>query len=377
MIEKRKILIFTDWYVPGFKAGGPIKSVYNLVTLLEKDFDIYVFTSDSDLGENPYKDIESDVWLKRSNHQVYYCSDSNHSYALIKEQYASLKPDVVYINGVFSAKYSIAPLRSLKNKSSKLIVAPRGMLSSGALGLKSTKKKLFLVCVRMLKWFKNVEWHVTSKDEKESLVRRVNPKRKINLIRNVVLPLQKSSRPEWGIDSSIKMIFVGRISRVKNIEFFINVLNKYNQPRTIEFDIIGSCEDKIYWNNCLKKVSDKANYKMNYIGELKSNLIVSKLKDYHLFVSPSLNENFGHSIVEAMQVGLPLLISNQTPWKNLEEYNAGWDLPLDEEFWIEKLNEFTKMSESKYSSMSTSVMDYLSSELDIEQIRKSYLNLFS
>jgi glycosyltransferase involved in cell wall biosynthesis len=39
-------------------------------------------------------------------------------------------------------------------------------------------------------------------------------------------------------------------------------------------------------------------------------------------------ESFGHAIFEALAVGCPVLISDQTPWKNLQKKQAGWDLPI-------------------------------------------------
>jgi glycosyltransferase involved in cell wall biosynthesis len=44
---------------------------------------------------------------------------------------------------------------------------------------------------------------------------------------------------------------------------------------------------------------------------------------------PTLNENFGHAIVEALGAGCPVLISDQTAWRHLEQSGGGWDVPLD------------------------------------------------
>jgi glycosyltransferase involved in cell wall biosynthesis len=49
-----------------------------------------------------------------------------------------------------------------------------------------------------------------------------------------------------------------------------------------------------------------------------------------LLLLPTHGENFGHSIIEALSVGCPVLISDRTPWKDLEKAGVGADLPLDQ-----------------------------------------------
>ena len=44
---------------------------------------------------------------------------------------------------------------------------------------------------------------------------------------------------------------------------------------------------------------------------------------------PNEGDNFGHTMVEAMCAGLPLLISDQSPWRDLQARSAGWDIPLE------------------------------------------------
>ena len=62
-MERRKLLLLTDWFYPGYKAGGPIQSCYNLTLLLRNRFDIYVVCSDRDLNETrPYPGIRSGEW---------------------------------------------------------------------------------------------------------------------------------------------------------------------------------------------------------------------------------------------------------------------------------------------------------------------------
>ena len=48
----KKILLFVDYFIPGFKAGGPVSSIVNLVKLLNNDFEIVITARNHDFGES-------------------------------------------------------------------------------------------------------------------------------------------------------------------------------------------------------------------------------------------------------------------------------------------------------------------------------------
>ena len=73
-----------------------------------------------------------------------------------------------------------------------------------------------------------------------------------------------------------------------------------------------------------------ANVSVEYCGEIAGKRVIDVIEKYHLYVLPTLGENFGHSILEAMMSSTPLLISDKTPWRNLAEKGAGWDLPISD-----------------------------------------------
>ena len=89
-------------------------------------------------------------------------------------------------------------------------------------------------------------------------------------------------------------------------------------------------------------------------------------------------ENFGHTIYEALSASVPILISDQTPWRRLQEKNAGWDLSLEDPNKINsaietaiKLNsvELRKMKKGAYQLASDYVHDSKRNEIALDLFR--------
>lgn len=72
------------------------------------------------------------------------------------------------------------------------------------------------------------------------------------------------------------------------------------------------------------------NVQVSYRGPLRPHEVEPTLARYDAFLFPTLGENYGHVIREALSAGLPVLVSDRTPWRGLEAKGAGADLPLDD-----------------------------------------------
>jgi hypothetical protein len=134
MESNKRILVFAVWFVPGYKAGGPIRSVFNLVKALSPFCDIDVVTSNTDFNETlPYPNIASDIWIEKDNFRVIYLSKKNER-PFIKNLLQSSNYQSVYFNSMYSLSFALYPLWLLKNKPNapKIVLAPRGMLGQGS-----------------------------------------------------------------------------------------------------------------------------------------------------------------------------------------------------------------------------------------------------
>src|SRR5678815_4850779 len=109
----KKLLIFIEWFSPGFKAGGPIRSCVNLCIALKHQYDIFVLTTDTDhSSDSPYAGIISDQWLKDSTTgvQIFYANKKQLSFRKLAEQIRRVNPDLIYLNLFFSRHFVIFPL---------------------------------------------------------------------------------------------------------------------------------------------------------------------------------------------------------------------------------------------------------------------------
>ena len=137
-------------------------------------------------------------------------------------------------------------------------------------------------------------------------------------------------KPDWSVrkEGKLRIIFLSRISRMKNLSFVIEVLRSVKV--SVEFSIWGPIEDQEYWERCKRQARQlSSNIDYVYQGTVNSELVISTIKEYDLFFLPTQGENFGHVVIEALSAGTPVLLSNQTPWRNLERDGVGWDFPLD------------------------------------------------
>ena len=87
--------------------------------------------------------------------------------------------------------------------------------------------------------------------------------------------------------------------------------------------------------------------------------IISVFNKHHVFLFPTLGENFGHVISEALIGGCPVIISDQTPWRNLEEAQVGWDIKLNcTQKFIESIQKCVDLDEDRYRQLSTNAFNF-------------------
>ena len=336
-MSKPTILIFTLFYYPGYKAGGPIKSIHQITNSLSDKFEFKLITSDRDAGDtHAYKNVKFNEWITFESISIFYYKQSNNFLYLLKIL-NNTRYDAIYLNSLMDKKFTITILLLsyfglLKYK--PILLAPRGECSLGALSIKTFRKIIYISLFQIFGLFKNLKWQASSQFEKYDISQLIGfDSSELNIIcvapdisSQNALPINKIGRD---IKKPLQICFLSRISKMKNLDFALQVLTQIDIP--IVFNIYGPIEDEAYWNNCKNIIKNIPNsVDVIFHDRIDPAFVMEKLAQNDLFFLPTLGENFGHVIAESLLAGTPVLISDQTPWRNLKNHGVGWDLPLND-----------------------------------------------
>lgn len=330
-----RVLVLIRYYLPGHRSGGPVRSLSNLVEALGEEFDFRIICLDHDVDERSlYAQAKHEAWVPIGKALVRYVPHSPLIPWKVKREVDRLSPDLIYFSSFFDPYFGVLPLWLMRFRAieaTPVLLAPRGEFSVGALGLKPRRKHLYIALAMRFKGLRHLHWHATTDSEKTDIRRLFgDTARQIFVVANIGKPVTHTNLwPPRASDGHLLIVYLARITPKKNLLQAINIVGASKIP--VRFDIFGHVEDQDqkYLRKCQNAMADCAPHvEINYRGAIEHEKVNTLLAQYDAFFLPTLGENYGHAIVEAMSVGLPVLISDQTPWRGLQEQGIGYDLPL-------------------------------------------------
>lgn len=356
--KKRRILILNGRYLPGYKDGGPVRSIKNLTDRLGEKYDFRILTVDRDHGDKTaYPGICYGEWQRVGNADVMYVVPGGFTAKVVKD--AAVWADVVYICGCYN-DYARMALRLKRDRwyPAKVIVASMGSFSPGAFGRKNLKKKLYILWMKCSGRFRMVEWSATDEMEAANIRNVIGKKAVCRIAHDLPRQVDLSLTPTMK-DQVLRVIFLSRISDEKNLSYALEVLGQITGKA--EFDIYGSKHDPEYFQKCMdlaKKLPD--NITVKYCGEAESERVPEIFSRYQVFLFPTMGENYGHVIYEALTGGCIPVISDRTSWKDLEENGVGSVIPLEEpEKFVQAIQTIADMSPGDCYAQQQKAQEYV------------------
>ena len=284
----RKVVFINEDYFPSKIAGGSAKSIRALVKLFENN------------------DISTKV-------------------NTIPLEFGEINKTTTYVlNSIFGRTNRLSLLKLILSKHSpKVVYIPRGELSTASISNNVIQKHIYLFFLRIIINLISVKWVATSISESNFINKRFG-KADISICPNL-MDLD-NLKPIKFFSSKKDLVSIGRIEKKKN-QFWLSKLNN-------EIDIIGpSLKEKEY----LDLVINAKN--LHVLGGKNPDEMIKIYRDYKVNLLPTLNENFGHVIVESILSGTPVIVSENTPWTDFINHNRfGMAVKLDVKSWNLAIN---------------------------------------
>lgn len=351
MMRKLHVLVLMRYYLPGYTAGGPIRSIANMVEALGDEIRFSILTHHEDPRDpTPYRKVRIDEFQPVGKAEVNYLSKKSLSLERLRRVINAVPADLLYINSLLNADFSLKPLllRCIgRLKQRRVLLAPRGELNPGALEQKNRQKRLVIGALRRTRCLSGVEYQATDAMEEAQIREWFGEDAICHRVSN--LPASLSAAPARQFPKSqgeLRLCFLSRVAEKKNLHLAIELLSQVNAHQ-VSLDIFGHREDMAYWGRCAAAIENLPSHvKVAYRGSVPHAEVPATLAEYDALFLPTKGENYGHAIVEALSVGTPVVISDRTPWRNLKENQAGWDCPLERVSAFERaLNDLSQMGE--------------------------------
>ncbi|MGQ3050314.1 MAG: glycosyltransferase [Roseateles sp.] len=337
------MLVLNPYFLPSSKGGGSVTAVVSLVAHLKNDFEFVVAASAHDLhtaepfADTARLDAQQKIGIKL-HHLPRGLAAFRHMDELLRQPW-----DLIYLNSILSPVFTALPLllRRLRLPDLPVLLAPRGELMRGALMQRRTKKLIYLRLMRGLGLFRRLQFHATSETEQQAV--RDFGFSPVHLVADLPPRLRALPQPHCPASSApLKIVFLSRIEAKKNLLFALETLAQVKVP--VALDIVGPVGDADYWAACRDAMARlPAWVQAHYLGPIDPGQVVGTLAKYELFFLPTQAENNGYVIHEALLAGCSLLISDQTPWRQLAAAGVGVDLPLQVPQFVQAVDAFAAL----------------------------------
>ncbi|MFW6130436.1 MAG: glycosyltransferase, partial [Atribacterota bacterium] len=304
--------------------GGVVRSVSLLSEgLAETGQDVTVFTTNANpLGKDMNIRSHNEYFIKgvKVNYfsVKYFKKKYFYSPELKKELKKSIKNyDLIHINAFWSYPGKVGAKLARKHNI-PYIISPRGTFDDYSLSKKKIKKQLYRRLFEN-KIIKNASAvHYTTELEKESSPECVKLNKKDFIVPNPV-PVEefkvdfdkKAAREYLDIPEESKVIsYIGRLHKRKALDVLIEsfkiISNKIDSCHLIIAGPDDGYKKKLMKLACKNGNKENIHFK-GYVGKKDKNYILKASDLFWLASYPG--ENFGHSAVEALAMGVPLVIS--------------------------------------------------------------------
>lgn len=175
------------------------------------------------------------------------------------------------------------------------------------------------------------------------------------------------------------LLFLSRINPIKGIDYLIDAWSKLpcHLRNEWELHIAGNSDPKDYINSLEKRVKElHLKDSVRFVGAITGDAKIRKYQDSNLFILPTLNENFGNVVAEAMMCECPVITTTNAPWSCIKEDNCGWWIDLSVENLVQVLVESMSLSDEERHILGKKARQCIIDRYSLESVAKMTYSLY-
>lgn len=356
--------------------GGPARSVVHLVDSLAKNTDVSISLINQTISGDPYlrptgKSVEMEV-IETTSRTLFRSGLACR--AALNRKIRLDRPSLAHSHGLWHpVNHWMARVARAHNV--PLIIHPRGMLEPWALDHRALKKKIGLQMYQRTDLRSAAAFIATSEME-YSNIRSFGLNQPVAIIPNGVQLTGHSLERSCSNDSNRErvVLFLSRIHPVKGLLALVEAWARCKVPGwrlIIAGPDVGGYLHKI--NQAIERYGIGAG--VEYVGEVEGEKKLALYKKADLFVLPTLSENFGLVVAEALSYGVPVITTRGAPWKDLNTYNCGWWIDIGVTPLVEALRTAMALKDDERAQMGVRGQSYVQ-RYDWNAIAKNTLSFY-
>lgn len=284
---------------------------------------------------NPRNKFEHS-WSPKLKHYLSNCQD---------------KPDILHFHGVWMPADLLVSKYGKKNNI-PYVINPRGDTEIARINHNTAKK-----IKKKLAWWlysktivDNAACIIATSEQESNSIRKLGCKVPIAIIPNGI---DIDAFPQKIVHNHGKkrvLLFLSRINPIKGIEYLIDAW--FRLPDELRSDwelhIAGNSDPKEYLRSLEERINlHNPKDSVKFVGPITGEDKMQAYQNANLFILPTLNENFGNVVAEAMMCECPVITTKNAPWECILEEGCGWWVDLSVENLIKAIIEGMQMTDSE------------------------------
>ena len=341
----------------------------------------YLQVLSHDLGKHVELHVvthHSEDELKIEYAHIHYIDGRLSHLFLAKRQFCALleaiKPDVVHVNSCWEVLCSYTVFWA-KSMGYPVVISPHGMLEPWVIKKNYLKKKLPALCLYQKRSLRMADSLIATAESERKNLLKLGYNEQVDVVQTGIVVDGIRIKEDWQCCKTI--LFLALLRPNKGADLLIKAVSRLKAEMEGYCVIIAGSGDPAYESTLKQLVRDLGLEKMviftsSVYDEDKWDLY----READIFVLPTLNENFGIVVAEALACGTPVITTKGAPWRDLVSWDCGWWIDRDIDHLVEAIKRFMLLNEEELERMGRNGRKLVEEKYSSKRMAAEMLDLY-